>query len=998
MKKCYWLLIRVVACIILLITNIQAKAQEISITGKVTSQKNGEELPGVGVTVKKNKSSTMTDAFGNFSILAKPGDVLVFSYLGFLTKEVSLGTSVSKLKVEIEEDVKSLDEIVVVGYGTQRKSDVSGAIVSVKAEDMKGIPTRSIAEMLRGKAPGVAVTTSSARPGGTSDIIIRGQKSLTGGNAPLYVIDNVPADASIANDINAEDIASVEVLKDASSQAIYGARAANGVILITTKRGVANKVAVSYSGYGGVQKLKKNFDLYNAQEWAQLTREAYRTENPTGEYGDDAVVFDAFILERLKSNQEINWQDFMIRNAAIQKHDVSIRGGSEKTKVAASIGYLNQNGMVEGSGFERGTARINVDQDISKKVKIGANFAYTRNFQTQEDGSLNEYIIVTPLAKPYDDNGNLQLWVDQAKSITNPKFLNQQTVNEGRSNRMLLNFFGTVNLFKGFTYRLNTNINTSNKEAGEYRTNLYQKGSNIGSKAKISSSDNLEYLVENIFNYDKEINKNNRFDLTFVQSINKDQQKTFSISGSQLPNDLLGYNGIASAKLQDVPSRDIKERALLSYMGRIRYTFMDKYLFTVTARVDGSSVFGSEEKYGLFPSASFAWRLEQEDFIKQYNWISQLKLRLNYGSVGNQAVDPYTTLGEVNSYPMLFADGTYTIGYLPNNTLSNPYLKWETTTSANIGIDYGFLNGRISGAIDFYKSNTTDILVKKSINQSLGYTGMWTNIGEVENKGVELLLSGTPIQKGDFRWNIDFTFARNKNKLLKLDGTVDENGKPVNDISNNWFINEEIGAYYNYIFDGIWQSDDDILNSHMPNAKPGDIRVKDINQDGKIDLEDREIIRKQPKWVGSFGTTFKYKGFDLLFDFYTVQGAVKSNNYLYSFNEGGSLTGKNNGIKVNYWTPENPSNEFPRPRQNSSINYFSSLSYQDASYIRLRTATFGYAFPKTITNKMKIQNLRVYVTGNNIFTKTNYSSYSPENTPGSYPEPKMFLFGLNLTL
>lgn len=851
---------------------------------------------------------------------------------------------------------------------------------------MQGIPTRSVAEMLRGRPAGVDITTSSARPGGTSDILIRGRRSLNGGNGPLFIVDNVPVDATTANDINAEDISSVEILKDASSQAIYGARAANGVILITTKRGLANKVAVNYSGYAGLQQLKKNFDLYNANEWAQLRREAYRTDN-NGMYLPDADVFDPSMLEMLESGSEIDWQKFMIRDARIQKHDVSVRAGGDKTKVAFSLGYFNQQGMVENSGFERGTARLNFDQDISKRIKIGANITYTRNFQTLEDGNLNEYIIVTPLAKPYDANGDLQLWVDNI-STPNPKFLNQQTVDERRSQNLLFNFFGDVNLLPGLNYRLNTNVNTRTAENGQYRTSKYQKGSNIGSRAEVSSTNDINYLVENILTYEKEINNSNRFDITAMQSYYKDQDKSFGLEGFQLPNDLLGYNGISSAQIMSPPSRSVTERTLSSYMGRLRYTLLDRYLFTVTTRVDGSSVFGPENKYGVFPSASFAWRLEQEDFIRNLNWVSQLKLRVNYGAVGNQAISPYTTLGEVNSYPMLFGDGSYQIGYLPGSTLPNPYLKWETTKSLNLGVDFGFLKNRISGAIEYYKTNTTDLLVRRSINESLGYTGMLTNIGEVENKGLEFTLNTTPVRKNDFVWNVNLTYSRNRNRLLKLDGSVDANGKPVDDINNNWFIGEEIEPSYNYIFDGIWQQGDDIANSAQPLAQPGDIRVKDLNGDGKIDAtNDRAIIKNEPHWIGSLGTNLKYKGFDFLVDFYTVQGAVKSNSYLYVFNDGGSLTGKTNGVKVDYWTPENPSSFYPRPRQNSSILYFSSLAYQNASYVRLRTVTLGYTLPKSISRKLSIQNLRVYASGNNMWTKTKYLSYNPESTPGAYPNP-----------
>ncbi|SFG99997.1 SusC/RagA family TonB-linked outer membrane protein [Pedobacter insulae] len=970
-----------------------AFAQEKSITGKVSSDQ--EPLSSVGVQVKGTDRRIVTDASGNYKITVNSNDVLVFTYIGYVTKEMSISNLTgSILNVTLEKDIAQLTQVVVVGYGTQRKSDVSGSIVSVKPDAMNAIPTASISEMLRGKASGVQITTESSRPGGSSNILIRGQRSLSGGNAPLYIVDNVPVNN--VNDINAADIASVEILKDAASQAIYGTRAANGVILITTKRGMAGKVSVDYNGYTGIQQLKKNFSLYNGSEWATLRREAFRTENAGNNYESDEVVFDPIARKVMANGQAIDWQKFMIEDALSQKHDLSIRGGGDKTQIAASLGYFDQRGMVAGAGFRRGTGRINIDQKINKIVSVGANLSFTRNKLTQEDGNLNEYIITSPLAQPYGEDGNLQLFVN-GENTTNPKFLNEQTVNETTTNRLLFNVFGNFDLFKGFRYRVNANINTRNNEQGTYRTKLYLKGSNIGNAASISSGNYNDYLVENIFSYEKDLNEKNRFDVTLLQSVYKEVSRTTSLSGSQLPTDILGYNGLPSAQVIGTPSRNVTDRTLLSYMGRVRYTLMDKYLFTLTTRVDGSTVFGPSNKYGVFPSASVAWRMEQEEFIKPVNWISQLKLRANYGQVGNQAVSPYTTLGEVNSYPFLFGDGSFQTGYLPNNQLSNPNLKWETTTSLNLGMDFDLFKGRISGALEWYNTDTKDLLVSKSINQSLGYSSVLINLGEVNNKGVEFLLNTIPVRTKDFTWGIDLTYTANRNKIVKITGDVDEMGNPVNDLNNNWFIGKPINVYYNYLFDGIWQTGDDIANSFMPTAKPGDIRVRDLNGDNKIDANDRDVILRDPKWFGSFGTSFKYKAFDLYLDFYTVQGSVRSNPYLYDFNSGGSLSGKTNGIRVNYWTPENPSNEFPRPRYSSTIQFFSALGYQDNSYIQFRTATLGYTLPARLVNKVGIQRVRAYVTGNNLFNATDYSSYSPEVTPAGYPEPRTVLFGLNVS-
>lgn len=996
MKLFYMNRLRLAVLLFVMLTQLSAFAQERMISGKVIAANGNEALPGVTVTKKGTSNRTVTDVNGNYKITALNTEILVFSYVGFANKEVAVSAARNDvLNVSLEMEASGLNEVIVVGYGTQRKSDVSGSIVSIKPDVLNAIPTTSITEMLRGKASGVQITTETSRPGNSSNILIRGQRSLSGGNSPLFIVDNVPVNN--INDINAADIASVEILKDASSQAIYGARAANGVILVTTKRGVANKVTIDYNGYTGVQQLKKNFSLYNGNEWAALRREAFRTETANNQYPAEEVIFDNVMLNTIAEGQSVDWQKFMINDAWSQKHDVSLRGGSDKTLVSASIGYFDQRGMVENSGFTRGTARINVDQKVSSKISFGANLAYTRNKLTQEDGTLEEYILTPPLAQPYDANGNLQLHVIGDNATTNPKFLNDQTLNETTTNRLLLNAFGNFDLFKGFRYRINTSMNIRNNEGGTYRTKLYAKGSNTGNAASISTGGYNDYLVENIFSYDKELNTANRFDATFVQSIYKETSKSVGLSGSQLPSDLLSYNGLPSAQVQGTPTRSITERTLLSYMGRLRYTLMDKYLFTLTSRIDGSTVFGENNKYGVFPSAAFAWKIEQEDFMKSVNWVNQLKFRVNYGQVGNQAVGPYTTLGEVTSYPFLFGN-TFLTGYLPDGTLSNPNLKWETTTSLTMGIDFDLFKGRISGAFDLYDTDTKDLLIRKSINSSLGYSSMLDNLGEVNNKGLEILLNTVPVKTKDFTWGLDFTFTANKNKLVKINGDVDVEGNPVNDIANNWFVGEPISIYRDYIFDGIWQTTDDIAGSHMPNAKPGDVRVRDTNGDNIIDGTDQQIIHRNPKWYGSAGTTARFKAFDLALDFYTVQGSLRRNPYLYDYNSGGSLSGKTNGMKVNYWTPENPSNEFPRPRFSSQILYFSSLGYQNNSYIQFRRATIGYTLPASLSKKAGIERVRAYVTGSNLLNKTEFSSYSPEVEASGYPEPRMFLFGLNLSL
>ena len=963
--------------------------QSVKVSGVVVDEQ-GISLPGVNVVVKGSSHGTITDFDGMFNLEVMPESILTFSYIGYNTKEIKIQKAQS-LKVTLKENTKDLEEVIVVGYGTQRKSDLTGSVVSVKADDVNAVPTSNIAEMLRGQAAGLQVTTGSSRPGGSSSITIRGNRSLTGGNSPLFVVDGVPVNN--IDDLNAADIKSIEVLKDASAQSIYGARAANGVILVTTQRGAEGKTQVNFNAYLAVQTLTRNFDLYSGQELAQLRREAGRASN-NEEYQDDESLFTADMLDALNNNRFTNWEDLMLSNALQQKYDVSVRSGTKTNKFAASFGYFGQDGMVETSGYQRGTFRVNVDQQLYKNLTVGANVNYVYSKKTQEDGTFNSFITMNPLAPAYDNNGGLLS--QTGDNQWNPLWNIRNSCDETFSERFMMNVFADWSIYKGLSYRLNTSLNSRNSERGRYQGRQHEKGKQYLGLASLEDNTQREYLIENIFNYKLDINAANRFDATFVQSVNQIDSKQKIMSGSGFSGDDLKYNQLGSASNVSSNTREMNRRTLLSYMGRVRYYLMDRYLFSASMRVDGSSVFGKNNKYGYFPSASFAWRMNEESFLKEYDQLSNLKLRVSYGAVGNQGIDPYQSQGLVDSYYMQFGEGSPVIGYLPGSQLWNPDLKWETTYSLNTGVDFGFFRNRLSGTLEYYNTQTHDLLMKKKLNQTTGYSSQLVNVGRVENQGFELTLSGQPIITKDFSWSLDGSFSLNRNKIKELTGDKDENGKPVNDLSNNWFVGSSMDVYYDYVFDGIWQLGDDIQNSHMPDAKPGDVKVKDLDQNGELTDADRTIIKKDPKFIASFGTTLKYKGFDLAADFYWVEGVTKRNPYLYEYNSGAGLNGKLNGMKVDYWTPENPSNVAPRPRE-TGMTYFQVLGYQDASYFRLRNLIVGYTLPKAITQKFRVENFRVYASCTNLFTITDFKSYSPELSAGGYPEPRTFTFGLNLT-
>lgn len=1011
-------MLRGILCIMLMLVATAfstVSAQNKKVTGTV-SDVNGP-LIGVNVMVKGTATGTITDFDGNYSLEIPQNAILVFKYVGYNSVEKAAGSS-SILNVKMTEDTQQLDEVVVVGYGIQRKSDLTGSVTSIKADELNSFPSSNVGDMLRGKAAGISVTATSGRPGSAPDILIRGKRSLTGGNDPLYVIDGVPVDGEGFANLNNADIKSIEVLKDAAAQAIYGARAANGVILVTTKRGEKGKVQVDFNTYVGEQFLMKNFDFYSGEEYYQLRKEAIRTDNGQMPESTHEVLADAIMEKSYADGTFTDWENLMLDPAFVQKYDLSIRGGGDKMKVAASFGFFKQNGMAPNSDYSRGNFALNMDYEIYKWLNIGSNISYARSKQTREDGNFNEYITRSPLGQPYNEDGTYTEYINSSLDV-NPLYRADNANREILGNNLKLNVFMDIKPFKGFNYRLNASFYNNQKEDGQYKNKTYPGG---GASGTLANKNKEHWLIENIINYAVPIkNQKHRLDLTLVQSWDHETQKDMEYSSNNVPVDF-DWNMLPDGKVTGI-GRKYEERTLLSFMGRVQYGLMDKYLLTLAWRRDGSSVFGPSNKWGDFISVAGAWRIKEEEFLKNVDWLSNLKLRASYGQVGNQAIKPYKTLGGTEGLETEFGN-VLEVGYLPNKELTNPNLKWETTSSANVAVDFGFLDNRLSGTIEYYNTNTTDLLTARSINSALGYSKMYDNLGKTRTQGVEISLNADIFRQKDFKWSVGANFSKYKNEILKINGAMDEKGNPMDDVDNKWFIGHPIDVYYDYQFDGIYQYGDfdEVTNSkgqveyqlkktydadgdgvpdkaldRTDNVQPGDIKVADVNNDGIINDKDRVIIKKDPDFIASLSSNIYFKGFDLYLDFYTVQGATLQNKYLFDSNMGGSLQGKLNGIKVNYWTPENPSNEFPRPKHQSNPVYFSSLSYKDASYFRLRTISLGYTIPRHITEKVKISNLKIYCTGTNLFTATKFKSYSPELVPGDYPEAKQVIVGLNVS-
>ncbi|MEE9439123.1 MAG: TonB-dependent receptor [Saprospiraceae bacterium] len=972
-----------------------------TLTGTTTDE-TGETLPFVNVVIESLSIGTTSDLDGNytFEVPNQENLEITFSFIGYASQTIPY-TGQSTLNVILGEDTNLLDEVVVVGYGTQKKSDITGAVSIIKVEDAKKVPSTNIAELLRGKSPGVQVTLTDPSPGGSSSIVIRGISSFGGSDAnkPLFVVDGVPQED--INGINSEDIKSMEILKDASSQAIYGARAANGVVLITTKRGKKGELKIAYHGYRSTQKLVRNFDLYSGDEWVQLRREAYRSEsgrlNEDGweEYEPDDFVFTPFQLDVLGTGKYINWEDEVINDATQQSHSVSLSTGSDKTSLFSSFSFFDQNGIIPKSGYARGTARLNLDHKVNDKFTFGTNIYLTADKTDRRSGSLN-FITLPPLAKVFDDNGDVIRYPTGEIEKTSPLWNINESTNEFFTNRFQMTVFAQYEIFKNFKYKLNTSITRKSGQGGTYQTRLHSSATGVLGKATLSGSIDKDFLIENIFDYNLDINDNNRMDFTFVQGISKGSKEFSKTTATEFPNDLLGYNGIASAANILPVERRVVERQLLSFMGRMRYYFNDKYLLTLTARRDGASVFSENDKWGVFPSVAVAWKAHLEPFIQNLEFVDELKLRISHGSVGNQAIAPYTTLGLASAENYLF-EGAVGGGYSPGRSLFNPDLKWETSTTSNFGVDFGLFKNFLVGNVEVYKASTTDLLINRTTPGSTGYSDILVNIGEVENSGVEVGLTANVIKKKNFEWSLSSTFSANSNKIIKLSDEVDENGNYLDDLSRRRFIGHPISVIFDYKYDGIWNSQEEIDGSHMPDSRPGDIRVQDINSDGKIDAEDRVIIHKDPDWYGSLGTNVSFGGFDLYAELYHVAGAIKYNNYLAGFNEGGSLQGVLNGIKVDYWTPENQTGTYPRPRRNEFPSNLGTTAISDATYTRLRTVSLAYHLPDIITKRLKLSDVTIYGTATNLVTWTDFLSYSPETTVGAYPDGKNFLFGIKIT-
>lgn len=978
-----------------------SQQQSRTISGRVTDA-SGAPLPGVTVVVKGTTNGTITGSDGKYTISNAPSDAtLLFSFVGMKTQEISVSGKTA-IDVVLTEETIGIEEVVAIGYGTQKKSDVTGAIASISQKALKDVPVTNAQQMLQGKVSGVSVVKTGNRPGDGVSVLIRGRRSFNAGNDPLYVIDGVPLSGGF-NDINPNDIESMDVLKDASATAIYGSRGANGVIIITTKRGKQGKTSVDYSAYFGVTNIIKYLDVMNGEEFAEYKRESRRA---IGQYNDsdplaDSKIFDATELESIAKGRSTDYQRLMINPGQSQNHDLSVMGGSENTKFNISLGYFDDIGIIHGQDFTRYSIRVNVDQKISDRFKVGVSsfgsLSQRNGMDINPYGGVNYGAITSnPLGAPYDANGNInfQLTSDGVKSNPLSELVPGAVINRNKRVRILNNIYGEAKIIDGLVFRMNFSPDVAQSRTGNFN-GKYTAARFLGDPSASSNEGlSVSYTWENIMSYKKLIAKKHNIDFTGLYSIQTEQSEGTSINVVGVPVEAMEYYNLGAASNINSVGSYFSKWTILSYMARINYSFDNRFLLTLSGRADGSSKFAKGNNWGYFPSAAAAWSVSNEKFLKNNETISNLKLRLSYGETGNQGINPYQTNGLLYRTAYDF-DGVAAYGYQPNSIRNNS-LKWESTASLNAGIDFGFFNNRITGTVEVYRSRTNDLLLPRLLPITSGFNSILSNVGKKQNKGIELSLSTINISKqsNGFEWRTDFNLFTNNEEILEL-----SQGK-VDDVGNLRFIGEPAVVYYDYVKTGIWQLGED-ADAKKYSSRVGDIKIKDVNENGVIDPDDRQIIGSDvPKIIAGMTNRFEYKGFDLS----VVTFGRFGNTIISPFHGPGLyyfLSGRSNQLKLDYWTKSNPTNAYPQPSAGFEFPYFaSSLQYFDGSFVKIRNITMGYTFPSALVSKLKAQSLRIYLSAQDPFVFSSYTSkyggLDPESPGVGTPPSRSLLFGLNI--
>jgi len=982
----------------LIVIMLKSDDQQLTVSGKVTDADSGEGLVGVTVLVKGTIIGITTDANGNYSIsVPDRNSTLVFSFVGYLQQELPVEGR-STINVLLSVDLRALEEVIVVGYGTQRKSDITGTVTSLPKERLEMAPNLNVTQAILGAVPGVMIETAAAGANPDQSIMIRGRASISADNQPLIVVDGIPYGGSLS-DINPRDIGSVEILKDASAAAIYGSRGSNGVILITTKEGTSGKTKFSYDGKYGVSKFIKKYDLLNGDEFWDFINT--RDDTPNKDY-----VYQTEI-DNHNAGVSTDWLDLALRTGQSQEHNISVSGGFSNTKFYIGAGLTDIKGVARGDNFKRITTRLNIETKLFDWLAVGTRTQLNYDDASGRDVSWYSAMIANPLGKAYDDNGNYLIYpIAENITIINP-LTDLAYDDTDKSYQILTNNYLNVDVpfIKGLSYRLNTGIRTRFTDAASYGGRNTYNGYRYQGTSRSSNSLNSNVVLENIFNYNRTLGEHTIF-LTGLYSYETNTSKSNSLSAEQFPNDFLSWYGVSQASIVN-PSTSYRKSVLLSQMFRANYSYSSRYLATFTVRRDGFSGFGKDTKWGLFPSFALGWNISNENFFPFKNVFNSLKIRGSYGLNGNQAISPYSSLPKF-VVASIMSGTTAQVGYKPA-IMGVADLGWESAKTFNVGLDFGLFKDRITGTIDYYMKNTFDLLLDRSISVTHGITeathlphwthpGVVQNIGKTRNRGIEFVINSRNVVREKFQWIMNGNFSYNKNEIVSLYGIKDPvTGKENDDISNGWFIGQPVRVTYDYVWDGIWQLGEEEAAA-VYGSQPGYVRLKDLNNDGLLDDKDRQIIgQMDPKVLWGLTNTLIYGNFSLSFFFHGVTGITAHNDRMTDSVQDDL---RYNTLKKDWWTPENPSTTWYMNRKRANeMSGIGSTLYESANFVRLKDVSLAYDLPKNAIDKIGLDNIRVYVSGRNLLTFTNWSGLDPElveqDAQRNIPMQKEVIFGLS---
>jgi TonB-linked SusC/RagA family outer membrane protein len=988
--------------------------QTSTISGKV-SDDTGNGMPGVNVIVKGTSDGTTTDSQGAYVLKLKPGQetaILVFSFIGYAPQEIPVNNQTT-ISVTMAPDLQQLSEIIVVGYGSQEKRDVTSSISSVSGEALSKIPTGNAMDAMKGQIAGVDILQNGGRPGESPAIVIRGRRSLAASNDPLFVVDGIPMTSGISSisDFNPADIASVEVLKDAASQAIYGSRGSNGVILITTQRGKPGTVAVNFSTSYGVSQPFRLIPMMNGEQFANLKREANRV-GANGQSGRtawgaegssipaDAIVFnDAVELNSVQNGLSTDWQDLIYQNGAQLNQQLSVSAGTEKSSIRIAFSNFKEDGLIEGTDYGKFTARVNADQEIGNRFKVGVSAIISDAVTNWGSGSvISEAVNQTPLGLPYDANGNLIFLPISDGIRSNPlsELVPGKRVDERKVNRIFSSVYLDAKLLKGLTYKFLIGQDRQHFQRGIFEGQFTNTRKNGTPFASIEKAQQWGYTLENLLTYNTSIGDHD-IGGTLLQSTAEQSLESSSAAAANLPYETALWHNMGLGTITSYPT-NYEQYRLLSFMGRVNYSFKGKYLLQASMRWDGSSRLDAGDKWARFPGISAGWRIKDEGFMSGVSFISELKLRASYGEVGNTAVRPYQTQGSLLN--VLYDWNNVDARGFKLEQLPSPGLSWEISKSFDAGLDFGLFNGRLTGYVDYYHTSTgVSLLLNRALPPTSGYASILQNVGGTETRGFEITLMSTVLDQPDgIKWTAEFNLGSLKEKIVDL-AQRGPNGEKVNDVGNGWFIGQPVRVFYDYNKIGIWQADE-VEEAKVYGQFPGEIKIEDVNDDKKIDLtNDRKVLGNDvPKAYGGLTNKISYRGIDLSFFFYYRLGFMI--NSFFS-NEQATMQGRYNNVNVDYWTIDNPTNAYPRPNKNQeNITYGTSLNYMDGGFVKLRNVTLGYTFPEKISSKLKMTKLRLYGSAQNPFIWSKYKLFDPERagnvTSGEMPSYQLFLGGIEI--